>query len=466
MWSPSSFMISVGHPDDGSQASIVDHKLLGLDHRQLVENFLAEFPNIFSKPTTIKDLEAAVSRTRGSEGRLVLHSCMSALIEARLLYVTDTAEQADFRFYPLRIEALHKVLIPPAEERELIISRFTLMRPQEARNGLVLECPRALGYFEIYNADAAATAAHTLAMRALHFKREPDDHRPHSNLLRAGLHSAGFLTRTGTVDIDQTVAAEHPYWEFHDYHFHTRSRLGRHRRPVGATYRMAQLDPLPPAVRPPHKSIARFELPKNNNHPPATDPSLWSVMDRRRSMRHHSPFGLSRQEFGEFLYRCCAVREKWQNEVGEFTRRPYPSGGGSYDLEIYFIVSRMHDLPTGFYHYSPMDHSAHLLQHENELSKQLIKDAFNASAGTCYPNVLIMLASRYKRVSWKYSGIAYATILKNVGVLYANMYLVATAMALAPCALGLGDPEKFSKLTGLDFLEEGTVGEFVLGCPL
>jgi hypothetical protein len=54
-------------------------------------------------------------------------------------------------------------------------------------------------------------------------------------------------------------------------------------------------------------------------------------------------------------------------------------------------------------------------------------------------------------------------ILKHVGVLYQTMYCVATAMNLAPCALGGGDSLAFTEATGRDPLEEPCVGEFLLG---
>lgn len=54
-------------------------------------------------------------------------------------------------------------------------------------------------------------------------------------------------------------------------------------------------------------------------------------------------------------------------------------------------------------------------------------------------------------------------ILKNVGVLYQTMYLVATAMDLAPCALGGGDSDLFARATALDYYAETSVGEFLLG---
>jgi SagB-type dehydrogenase family enzyme len=66
-------------------------------------------------------------------------------------------------------------------------------------------------------------------------------------------------------------------------------------------------------------------------------------------------------------------------------------------------------------------------------------------------------------VFWKYESMAYALILKNLGALFATMYFVATAMHLAPCALGGGDSELFAAITGLDPIEEPAVGEFLLG---
>jgi SagB-type dehydrogenase family enzyme len=79
------------------------------------------------------------------------------------------------------------------------------------------------------------------------------------------------------------------------------------------------------------------------------------------------------------------------------------------------------------------------------------------------PQVLITLTARFQRLSWKYSAMWYALTLKHVGVVQQTMYLVATAHGLAPCALGAGDIEASSKAFRLDWLQESSVGEFVLG---
>ena len=71
----------------------------------------------------------------------------------------------------------------------------------------------------------------------------------------------------------------------------------------------------------------------------------------------------------------------------------------------------------------------------------------------------------FQRMAWKYRAMAYATTLRHTGVLYQTMYLVATAMGLAPCGLGNGDADLSARVLGLDYLKESSVGDFLLGTP-
>ena len=79
------------------------------------------------------------------------------------------------------------------------------------------------------------------------------------------------------------------------------------------------------------------------------------------------------------------------------------------------------------------------------------------------PQVLITIAARFGRVSWKYSSIAYALILKDVGVLIQTFYMMATDMGLGGCAIGTTNIDLFAKMTGIEFHAEGPVGQFALG---
>jgi SagB-type dehydrogenase family enzyme len=147
----------------------------------------------------------------------------------------------------------------------------------------------------------------------------------------------------------------------------------------------------------------------------------------------------------------------------ETTSRPYPSGGAVYDLELYLTVGACAGLDRGIYHYDPLGHGARRLTTGGADVDALLRDAQFAAGLADEPPVVVTLTSRFQRVSWKYSGLAYALALKNVGVLFQTMYLVATAMDLAPCALGTGDSDLFQAATGRDPFTEPAVGEFLLG---
>jgi SagB-type dehydrogenase family enzyme len=91
----------------------------------------------------------------------------------------------------------------------------------------------------------------------------------------------------------------------------------------------------------------------------------------------------------------------------------------------------------------------------------------DAAESTAIPEdnlqVLLILAASFPRLAWKYESIAYALTLKHVGVVFQTMYLAATAMGLAPRAIGEVDADLFVRAAGTDHRAETSVGEFLLG---
>ena len=142
--------------------------------------------------------------------------------------------------------------------------------------------------------------------------------------------------------------------------------------------------------------------------------------------------------------------------------RPYPAGGACYELELYPVANRCEGLERGMYHYDPLDHRLTRLGTRGREFAALVSYATVSAPGSD-PQVLIAIAARFARVSWKYDAIAYATTLKHVGVLQQAMYLVATAMGLGACALGSGDSDLFAQAAGVSCHAETSVGEFLLG---
>jgi len=98
----------------------------------------------------------------------------------------------------------------------------------------------------------------------------------------------------------------------------------------------------------------------------------------------------------------------------------------------------------------------------HQLDAQLAAAEF-AMEAPGIPQILITIAARFDRISWKYSSIAYALILKDVGVLIQTFYLMATDMGLGGCAIGSIDIDLFARMTGIEFHVEGPVGQFALG---
>ena len=98
----------------------------------------------------------------------------------------------------------------------------------------------------------------------------------------------------------------------------------------------------------------------------------------------------------------------------------------------------------------------------NEL-EALLAGAEYAMGVPAAPQILITIAARFGRISWKYSSIAYALILKDVGAFAQTLYLMATDMGLGGCAIGIENIDLFAKMTGVEFHVEGPVGQFAIG---
>jgi SagB-type dehydrogenase family enzyme len=200
----------------------------------------------------------------------------------------------------------------------------------------------------------------------------------------------------------------------------------------------------------------------------ATDPPLTVAIEGRRSRRDYGTTSLTARELGELLYRTARVRSivdspdpsKPQAQVSD---RPYPSGGASYELDLYITVEECTGIPRGVYHYDPLGHRLELINSSDAMVDELLEDGRLAANLTSLPPVLITMTARFRRLSWKYNGLSYALALKDVGVLMQTLYLVSTAMGLAACAIGSGDIEAAARTFGTNWLTESSIGEFVIG---
>jgi SagB-type dehydrogenase family enzyme len=343
----------------------------------------------------------------------------------------------------------------------LALSRFAYMRRRG--NQMILESPRADASFRICNPRIATAIAVLSTPRRIGELRQQEGF-PGLELL-ALLVDSRILFK-GDREGDDDLAL----WDFHDLLFHTRSTEGRHANPLGGLYAHAgAISPLP-AVRPrwPGKKIDLRKF--SGARGQATSPFA-KVLHERHSVRSFDDLRpITLAELARLLDSTARVRSRWSHRehlgnaspLVTYAPRPYPSGGASYELEIYVAVARCEGLARGFYHY---DAGAHALvpiaTRAYELQSLLTGAALAMDAPA--PQILITIAARFGRVSWKYSSLAYSLILKDVGVLTQTLYLMATDMGLGGCAIGSFNIDLFARMTGIAFHVEGPVGQFALG---
>lgn len=415
---------------------------------------------------TVAQLQAVIAELDGIEASLNFESQLQKLISlgwichSVLPLATAIAIAENYQFVVPSFDREQPWSVSAAEP--LMLSRFAFLRQENQQ--FILESP--LSKAKIILLDWRATA--------LIGKLTEVDSAFTLETLANGLIDAEIarsfiqlLMATGMIALEpeSDALAE---WQFHNLLFHRQTRLQR-------------LDEKPKSEIPQFKKHERslmlkppmseqvISLDKPDLEALAkTDISLTQAIESRQSIREYDDQSITLHQLGEFLYRCARVKEVYTIEpdlmnVGECTKRPYPSGGALYELEIYPVIHRCEGLDAGLYHYQPLSHILHAIAPWDLEVEALIFDAWKATGQQDIPQVLLIVTARFGRLFWKYHAIGYGLILKHIGLLYQTFYLVATAMKLAPTALGAGNSEQFGKIAKLNEHEESSVGEFMLG---
>jgi cyanobactin maturation PatA/PatG family protease len=360
-------------------------------------------------------------------------------------------------------------------QTRLSLSRFAYQHPYEG--AMVLESPLSKFRVKLLDWRASAILAQLAQPQTLGSLTPP----PYLGAETA-YQFLNLLWATGFLTADPEPPSLR-LWDFHNLLFHSRSRFGRHDY-LAIDHDIEQWSDFP-VVKPP-MSDQIVPLPRPNlGALISNDATLTEAIETRKSVRQYDDnHPITIEQLGELLYRTARIKEllsaedwfgkNWREQLsfeadidyGELSRRPYPSGGAMYELEIYPVVRLCEGLSQGIYHYDALNHQLEQVIVTQDdifaLSGYGLLDLLKLD-GLGTPQVLLVITARFGRLFRRYRSVAYALVLKHVGVLQQNLYLVATNMGLAPCAIGGGDSDAFGQTVGLNYVEESAVGEFLLG---
>lgn len=265
------------------------------------------------------------------------------------------------------------------------------------------------------------------------------------------LHAIGVVERSDSSMNDEQSAQ---VWNPFDLVVHRQQN-------TGGEMDHGPSDPPPPAAFKSRPSGRVAALPPARSLPARLD----EVLNTRRSIRAYSSSPLDLEDLSTLLHHSARVMKVIDDpRLGQQVFRPYPTGGARSELELYVVANDVAGLEPGAHWYDPRAHDLVQLRSRDDDQQRLNRSVHDATGGLPRdPQAVVLVTAVFARVMWKYQGIALGLIHRDVGCLYQTLYLVATALGLAPCAVGAGPELANARWLGLDPLVESQVGCFLVG---
>lgn len=222
--------------------------------------------------------------------------------------------------------------------------------------------------------------------------------------------------------------------EFHDALFHSATSLG-----LGTDRGYGAL-PAPRAA--PAAAHARAGRQRGGPTRPLHDgpgalstPPFHDVLLTRRSCRRFLPEALDDGVLDALL--TLSLRSTGPHPLAPRSAlaHTYPNAGGLGAITT--VVASAYPRPT-LAHYADDTHALHLVESSEDLATETLRALCRPCDVRTPPALGLVFAADYALASSRYAGIAYANLLRDVGVLYQTVALSATALGLGSCPVGGG----------------------------
>jgi SagB-type dehydrogenase family enzyme len=144
-------------------------------------------------------------------------------------------------------------------------------------------------------------------------------------------------------------------------------------------------------------------------------------------------------------------------------RRPIPSPGGLYSLELYVVAGRVTALRRGLYHYEAASHElSHLRGTEAE---DRFRDVLTSFGGVPGCAAYVIVTAVIERLRWKYGARAYRLAMLEVGHAGQQLCLAVTALGLVGCPIQAFLDDDLADLLGVDGVSELPLHVVGIGLP-
>lgn len=188
---------------------------------------------------------------------------------------------------------------------------------------------------------------------------------------------------------------------------------------------------------------------------------LSEVIRKRQSIRHFSGLSISKNELYYLLFLSCGITRSVKDSYN--SRRPYPSAGARYPLEVYPIILNCKGIKKGLYHYNVKEDYLELLLNE-DLDTWLIKTT-GGEKWIKNAAVVFIITGVLDRTRIKYDDRGYRYTLIETGHLGQNICLLATGLSLGSCPFGGYIDDEVNKLLDINLQKEVALYMIAIGKP-
>ena len=196
---------------------------------------------------------------------------------------------------------------------------------------------------------------------------------------------------------------------------------------------------------------------------PETDPGgVDQLAGARRSVRAFQDTPLALHDLAAWLRSGYRVLGPDQVDTGQnVLRRPVPSAGALYPLEIYLLVRNVEGLAKGIYHYDVIGDDLEVVA-EGSWEQQAAEAFYTWSFVSDAP-VILCMGAVFARNQSKYGPRGYRYILLEAGHVAQNLCLAAAERDLSTLCMGGYRDGALNRLIALDGVEEAILYTMALG---